>query len=530
MTDIIALIIKIICAATCAAYFAAKFRYSIHMLQQESYLNISYFKWVSRNIRKNISIYDFLPPLAALCVFLFTNAGFACIVWAIINVIIIMRGRKNAPKTKKPLVYTARVKRLVATACVFGIAITAGYIYIIVNFFIYAPFAAAALSALMFVFTAFVNIINRPIELAINRYYVNDARKIVKNMSNLRVIGITGSFGKTSSKFILAKILSEKFSTLATPESYNTTMGVVITIRKYLKRTHQVFVCEMGAKYVGDIKEICDIVSPEYGWVTSIGPQHLETFKSVENIVKTKYELVDALKSKSKAVLNVSSDEIKNNIPDGAITYSLTKEEGGMYYAENISYNRTGVSFTLCGKDITPIELSARLLGKHNILNIIGAAAVALDLGMTADEIAYAVRRIEPIKHRLELKTHANGVSIIDDAFNSNVEGAKSAVEVLGSFEKGKRMLITPGMIELGEKEFEYNCRFGTQAAQHCDFIILVGEKQTRPILKGIKDAGFDMDKVYVAADLTDAINKMNEITSEGWTVLFENDLPDLYV
>lgn len=517
---------KIAAAAAALIYFAVKVKFGFHMLQQESYLNTGYLKWVSKNLQKNIWAADVLPPLAGgLISLMFPSAGLA--VWAAAGILAAVIRIKAAPKAKKPLVVTARVKRLIVTAAVFGVLLGAALYF---SSIILSAAAAAAVNVCSFIFVAFVNIVNRPLELGINRWYCSDAKKMIEQAPNLTVVGITGSYGKTSSKFILSKILSEKYSVLMTPESYNTTMGVVRTVREHLKRTHEIFVCEMGAKYVNDIKEICDITNPEYGIITSIGPQHLETFKSMDNIVKTKLELFDALKKPENAVMNVSSEPVKKNLPERATAYSLEKEDGGEYYAENISYGCSGAKFTMCGKEIKPFELETKLLGKHNILNIVGAATMALKLGVSPREIAAAVKRLEPVEHRLQLKRGVGGISVIDDAFNSNVEGAKSAVEVLGSFPEGGRMLITPGMIELGEKEFEYNFEFGRHAAKYCDYIILVGDKQTKPIKQGIEKEGFDISKLYVAADLNDALAKMNTIACEGWTVLFENDLPDLYV
>ena len=264
--------------------------------------------------------------------------------------------------------------------------------------------------------------------------------------------------------------------------------------------------------------------------ITSIGPQHLETFGSLDNIIKTKFEMVDALQDKAKAVLNVSSAPVKEHAPKQASTYGIDACDGAQYYAKEIQYGPSGASFMFCGKGVEPFRLETRLLGRHNILNIVGAAAVALKLGLTPQEIAYAVKRLEPVPHRLQMKRQAGGITVIDDAFNSNVEGARSAVEVLGSFPEGGRMLITPGMVELGEKEFEYNFAFGIEAAKYCDFIILVGEKQTVPIRGGLEKAGYPKERLYVAKDLNDALVKMRELAGDGWTVLFENDLPDLYL
>ncbi len=523
------MIFKITAVVSCLLYLFIKLKTGFHMLQQESYLNKEYFKWVKKNISKNIGGGDILPPAIGLFVGLLNvSAGFAA--WAVLNVAVFAFKLKTTPKAKKPLVVTARVKRLIVTATVLSLAAAAGlYILVKINI-LFAAAVAIIFNCLTCLYTALINIINRPVEKAVNKWYYNDAKKIVTSIHGLKVIGITGSYGKTSMKFILTKILSEKYHTLMTPESYNTTMGVIKTVRTSLTPAHEIFVCEMGAKYVNDIKEICDLVNPDYAIITSIGPQHLETFGGIENIIKTKLELTDAIADKSDAVVNISSPLVAENKPEEAVTYSFSKEEGGKYYAENVSYGPGGAEFMLCGEDIEPFRIETKLLGKHNIINVIGAATMALKLGVTPQQIVYALHRLMPVPHRLELKRRSGGITIIDDAFNSNKEGAKSAVEVLGSFEKGGRMLITPGMVELGDKEYEYNYEFGKEAAKHCDYVILVGEKQAVPIKEGIMETGFDENCLYIAKDLNDALAKMRAVAQSGWTVLFENDLPDLYL
>lgn len=516
------MIFKIVAILTCILYLVPKIRLGIHMLQQEFYLNTNYFNWVKKHLSKNFLAGDIIIPALALTAIVFFSETVGLIFWSVLNVVAFARLLKQRTKAKKPLVITARVKRLIATLAVllviWGVAVYSSplcaFIVLVTNLF-------------SFLFVLAANFINMPVEKAVAGRYIRDAKKIIRKMDHLTVIGVTGSYGKTSSKYILAEILSGKFNTLMTPESYNTTMGVVRTVREKLKPIHEIFVCEMGAQNTGEIKEICDIVLPTYGIITSIGPQHLETFKTIENIIKTKFELFDALRNKENSVVNLSSDYIKANKPEQSTGYSITAEDGGKYYADDISYGPAGASFNICGEGIQPFRVETKLLGKHNILNIVGAATLALKLGMTPAEIAVAVKRIRPVPHRLQPIKQAGGILVIDDAFNSNLEGAKSAVEVLGSFEKGKRMLITPGMVELGEKEYEYNKIFGQHAAENCDYIILVGEKQTVAIKDGLKN--FPEENLFIAKDLNDALVKMRSIAGPGWTVLFENDLPDLY-
>ena len=519
------MVLKTLTALSCALYMLPKLRLGVHMLQQEFYLNENYFNWVKKHPGKNFLAGDiFLPVLVLLLGTFISNQNVQLIIWLLLNILGFIHLCKQRTKAKKPLVFTARVKRLTVT----GVFLLAAWCIVIYVLPVRIALAAQIIANLFtFLFVLAANFINKPVEKAVAGYYIRDAKKIISKNRGLKVIGVTGSYGKTSSKYILTEMLSRKFTTLMTPESYNTTMGVVRTVREKLKPVHQIFVCEMGAQNTGEIKEICDIVSPDYAIITSIGPQHLETFKSIENIVKTKFELYDALVDKSNSVVNLSSELIKQNKPGSSIGYSLTETEGGEYFAEDINYGPSGASFNICGKGIEPFRVESKLLGKHNILNIVGAAALALKLGMAPEEIAVAVKRIKPVPHRLQPIKQAGGILVIDDAFNSNIEGAKSAVEVLGSFEKGKRMLITPGMVELGEKEYELNKIFGQHAAKNCDYIILVGKKQTKPIKDGLGD--FPEESLFIASDLNEALAHMHKIVSPGWTVLFENDLPDLY-
>jgi len=306
-------------------------------------------------------------------------------------------------------------------------------------------------------------------------------------------------------------------------------MGVIKTIRTMLRPTHEVFICEMGAKKTGDIKEICDLVSPKFGLLTSIGPQHLETFKSVNNIISTKFELIDSLPEYGAAFLNFDNDYIRNKSTSKRLIAYGTREKGLQYWAEDISFSSRGSTFTFKTYKGQSIELTTKLLGLHNVLNIVAAGAVACELGMELESISFAVKLLKPVPHRLELKEQPGGVTVIDDAFNSNPEGAKAALEVLSKFESKNKILITPGMVELGDKEYEYNKEFGGLAARVCDYVILVGVKRAVPMKEGMEESNYPQDKLYVAKNLNDAINKMRTIAGEGSVVLFENDLPDTY-
>ena len=240
-------------------------------------------------------------------------------------------------------------------------------------------------------------------------------------------------------------------------------------------------------------------------------------------------ELIESLPDDGKAFVNYEDENIKQvKFKSNNIKFGLSQECD--YYATNIIINEFGSSFNIHLRNNKSINVKTKLLGVHNIVNIVGAVAVCSELGLSEEEIIAGVRFLKPVTHRLELKRNPNGSIIIDDAYNSNVKGAKMALDVLKNFKEKKRILITPGIVELGEKLDEYNKILGKQAAQSCDYIILVGEKQAKPIMDGILEEKFNKARVFIAKDLTEAINKMNSLMDKNSVILLENDLPDNYL
>ncbi len=499
------------------------------MLQLNSYIYRKYLRWYKKNLAAETGFLSLLPVFAILLAWFGQYELFAA-AWLLSYALLVLTRHKI--QEKKKFVFTSRVIRLYITT---GILSTALCLWVIYAYYHYTTAGTAILLAVLAMlgaskifFPLLANTINTPVEKLVNLYYYLDAKRILKQNKKLIIIGITGSYGKTSSKFILSRILSAKYNVLMTPESYNTLMGVVKTIRGHLRPTHEVFIVEMGAYKRGEIEEICRLVNPKYGLLTTIGPQHLDTFKSLENIIKAKYELVDAVRD-GAAFLNFENEFIREKKSNGKYFSYGINNNNLSYWAENIRNDNRGSGFTLCTYGNTRIELRSQLLGSHNVLNIVSACAVAMELGVRPDDVCYAVKQIPPVPHRLELKGSSLGITIIDDAFNSNPVGANEAVNVLGKFDSPMRILITPGMVELGDREYELNLRFGEEAAASCDFIILVGTKRSKPILEGIRSRNFPTDKVHVARNLKEALEKMNVIAIPGSVVLFENDLPDNY-
>lgn len=501
-------------------YVFQKIKHGLHMLQLEYYKNDRYFTWMKKNKSKVFSIRDLLLliPVALIIV----NPTIALIINIIVAVLLYLS--RNIYKEKKPLVETGRIKRVYITeAIIFLILliISNWNFYLLILIDIYVVFA--------YYVVIILNSINKPIEKLIQKKFVKKAKTKLKQMDKLKIIGITGSYGKTSMKYIVSTILNQKFNVLKTPKSYNTKMGIVRTINENLKRTDQIFICEMGADEVGEIKELCDLVHPSIGVITSIGPQHLETFGSLENIKKTKFELVESLPEDGIAFLNYDDENVKSVETDkNKITYGLKPTNN--YYATNIKIGEFGSEFVVNMKEKGQISINTKLLGEHNIINIVGAVAIAKELGLTNEQIQLGIKQLKPVEHRLELKSYPNGTIIIDDAYNSNTKGAQMAVEVLGRFKNRKRILVTPGIVELGDKLYEYNKRFGSQAADNCDYVILVGEKQAKPIYDGLIEKKFSKDKIYIAKNFDDAKQKMEEILDATSVILLENDLTDNYL
>ena len=507
------------------AFFLAM-RYNMHMFQLNGYKNREHLNRLKKNLRQQwLLIFTFC--LGVLRLFL---------PWLVLDILLyltlllvsLVYNAMRRLNTKKKLVYTARVKRMAATIFILtAVIIALALIFLDID---RLSGVLAILVGLQLIMNVVSNTVNHPVEWGVKQYYINDAKRMLRESKDIKIIGVTGSYGKTSVKFYLQTLLKDSFNVLVTPESYNTPMGVVKTIRESLKSTHEIFVCEMGARHVGDIKEICDIVHPHHGIITSIGPQHLETFFNMDNIKNTKFELADALPDDGMLFLNGDNEYIREKAEGYKnITYYSTEIsciDG--YKASDIRVSRMGTEFTVTAPDGSQESFKMRLIGEHNVINVMGAIAVANKLGVKLSELKIPVRRLQSVEHRMQLREHGL-VTIIDDAYNSNPVGSKAAVETLKLFD-GIRILVTPGMVELGDKEEEYNYKFGTYAAECCDYILLVGKKRTRPIYEGVLSKGFSEDKLKAFDKLEEALACAYEIKGQGHKyILLENDLPDNY-
>lgn len=513
----------------------------LHMAQLEGYKPRQYLAWQLHNfdmvyLKRNTIFLLYASIVILFYSLLYKNdaqmVSFVYfIVYALAAAYAVYYDKKNVKKAKKPLVFTSRVKRLMAI-CLVLTAILAVLGFRLSSF----PVFTAVLS-LIRLFMPLIMLISvaliYPVEMLIQYRYFREAQLKIRKMKNLKVIGITGSFGKTSTKYFVKTILSEKYNTLMTPESYNTPMGITRVIREQLNDQHEVFVCEMGARHVGDIKTLCRLAGPSIGILTSIGKQHLETFKTIDNVAKTKYELIESLPENGVSVFNGDNEycfKLAQKTKSKSYVYGIENVTDRTYiYAREIVNTKGGLTFRVIGKNGIDMICRTSLLGRHNVSNILAAICVALELGLSPEEIKSGISKIKPVPHRLQLLDTNNGVTVIDDAFNSNPAGAAEALETIKEIEGNKKIIITPGMVELGSVEYEENKKLGNKIAECCDYAVLVGIKKTKPIQDGLIEKGFPYEKMFVVSNLDEATAKLADIVRPGDVVLFENDLPDNY-
>ena len=520
-------------------YFIYRSMEAMHMLQQNLYNeNNRYIKWLVRNKKRIFNYYDLVPILFFAFIYIVKDQTIIDFT-VVASLIVYMYGIYNEYKKNKesqnkiPLKGTNRIKRLfIMIVLLYSIpaipllrlqnnlwVATLLIISVIMIFFIYYVVYIAML-------------INTPFDKLEMLYFISKAKNKLKSYNNLIVVGITGSYGKTSSKNILNDILSTKYIVRKSPQNFNTLKGLTITINNYLDKFDEVFIAEMGAYVPLEIKEICGLVKPRYGILTVIGEAHLETFKSRENIQKAKFELIESLDPNGLAILNHDDPyqrEYKLKNPVKVMWIGIDNKESNMY-ATNISYDNHGMKFDCIYGDEC-ITLSTKLLGKHNVYNILAAVLLARNLNVSWDDIKTSVKMLKQTPHRLELKK-IGGFYQLDDAYNSNPIGAHNALEIL-SFMDGVKCVVTPGMIELGSAEKEKNYQFGREIKEvaQADYAILIGKKRTKDIYEGLIDAGFDKDKIIILNRVVDSYRYISSLTSDDKKVyaLYENDLPDIY-
>ncbi|HWL66149.1 MAG TPA: UDP-N-acetylmuramoyl-tripeptide--D-alanyl-D-alanine ligase [Actinomycetota bacterium] len=435
---------------------------------------------------------------------------------------------------KKPLVMTGRAWRILLVATLLTVALLLGpaagghlawgapadliaWALSTVVAFWFAPQILVAADVLL-----------APVQKAINSSYERGARAKLARIGP-EVVGVTGSFGKTSTKVAIAGLLGG--TAYPTPGSYNTPMGVCRAINEGLDGSHRFFIVEMGAYQRGEIAELCRLVEPKVGVLTAIGPAHLERFGSLDTIRAAKYEIVQALAPSGVAVMNVDDPEVRA-LADKTdhvrvIRYGIDVAGRPDVTATEIRVSERGTQF-IVGSAAGSAPAGMRLLGRHAIGHVLAAVGVGIALDRSLEELVKRIGELEPAEHRLQVIPGAQGVTVIDDAYNSNPDGAASALEVLDAMPGERKVVVTPGIIELGSKQAEANERFGEAAAEIADTVIVVARVNRDALVKGAERAGGAAEVITVDS-LDQATEELKRLLRAGDVVLFENDLPDQY-
>ncbi len=517
-----------------------RLRYFLHVFQLEGYKPKPFVRWLGAHtghvFRLSHKVAVIVLGLAAVGFFYVDAFWTAMVVLPAWAVTFASSRLYRSDRQKKPLAYTNRLKRLLGLAVVLTLVPAAfGVVFGLrqgtpAGFFAYLTgLLVADLGAPLWVLGA--AFLLEPLEAFFRRGFKRQARAALRQRRDLTVVGITGSYGKTSTKFILAEILRQRFNVLATPGSYNTPMGICLVVNNQLKPEHQVLVLEMGMRHRGDIRELCALAPPDVAVVTSVGVAHLETMGSIEQIALEKGDLLEHMKPGGVAVLNVD---------DARVAAMATRARGKVWRvsvegrpeadvtARDLRYGPDGAAFTVRDETGAEAVFKTHLLGRHNVLNILLGVAVGREMGLRLRQMAHAVARVQPVAHRLQLRQDGP-VTVIDDAFNANPVGARNAVEILGQFDTGRRVIVTPGMIELGERQWEENRAFGEHIARHADLAVLVGEQQTAPIQEGLRARNYPEEQTKIFNTFFDAQAFLKGYLRPGDVVLYENDLPDQY-
>ncbi len=379
------------------------------------------------------------------------------------------------------------------------------------------------------------NVLMYPVEAAFRQVFLRNARLALQR-ANPTVIAITGSYGKTTTKEYMAHLLGARFRVLKTPKSYNTLMGVSKVINQILPNdnSYDYFIVEMGAYIPGEIAAICRLAKPAISLVTAVGPMHLERFGSIENTAKAKYEIIEALPADGLAVFNDDDPRVKamNDRGYPATRIGVTQKDapGARFNAHNVTMTINGLDFDVLDTQTGEQQhIHAPVYGEHNVSNILMALAVARHLGLSFAELAMRAATLEPAEHRLVRRVLPNGVITIDDAYSANPIGTRQALAVLKLSDKGQRIVITSGMVELGPIQDEENRKLGAAIAGVATDVVLINDRQTKPVQQGLTEMNFSTDHTHVVETTAEALRWMHEHTQSGDAVLIMSDLPDTY-
>lgn len=442
------------------------------------------------------------------------------------------------PRTtgKVRLVMTDRAKKLYAVALILslGTLITLTTLFLAAT--VYALFWLWVCVILLIQFAPLILAISAtslwPFEAILQRRYMDEARAKVNSLKPC-VIGITGSFGKTSTKAIVGELLSTTLAATFWPaKGINTPMGITRDIRARLSRVFPYAVIEMGAYHIGSIKRLCAITPPSAGIITAVGTMHLERFGGPEAVYRAKSELAQAIPLDGILVANGDNNGARRMAKEFpkrvTLLYGMDSSKGPLdVRADGVTFSPDGMTFLIVYQGRS-FPARTKLLGAPAVSNILAGFTMACALGAKPELVVAAIANLDPVENRLSLKRDG-AITYLQDAYNSNPTGFAGALEVLQKMPAKRRVLMTPGMIELGNTQFAENEKIATLAAGICDFIFVVGDTNRAAWLKGLQERRYPENQIFVVEGRGEAFDMIAKLRTEGDVILIENDLPDLY-
>jgi UDP-N-acetylmuramoyl-tripeptide--D-alanyl-D-alanine ligase len=510
--------------------------------QLEGYNSPRFLRWMLRQRREQRYV---LATLAALVLWIVPALIDSKIFVFAALLLLIFQPRDK--QINQPFTRTQRAMRLLVTA--FAVALILPLVLLVhlltlasqgFNDLAYVAFWGALTGAVSLLITAvalpLANLLMWPVEESFRRYYLRMAKNNLKR-SGAKVIVITGSYGKTSTKHYLQHLLSARYRTLMTPKSYNTLMGISRVINDILAgdASYEYFIVEADAYFVGENARICKLVEPQIGMVMTVGPMHLERLGSMANIATAQYEIIASLPQNGVGIFNGDDPQVRamldRHYPQTRLMVTQHEVSGARLSASHVQMLADGLHFDLKDSQTGAQQaLYAPLYGETNVTNILMAAVVALHLGLSLEEIAARAATLEPAEHRLVRRVLPNGTVVIDDAYSANPVGTKAALEVLSLHTQSRhRVVISSGMFELGSAQEQENYQLGQRIAAAATDVILIGVQQVAPVKAGLLAAKFPVDRLHVVETLNEAMALYPTILGPGDTLLVLTDLPDSY-
>ena len=456
--------------------------------------------------------------------------------------LLIARGFWPAKNQRGHLKWTPKTALILLFAFVFHLVLATQLAWIILGS--YGDLSAMAAFATFvffgclfyFVFYSIAVIIIWPLQAIAKVWLLARARAKIKKMTQLKVIAVAGSYGKTTMKAALSSVLGEKYAVAATSDSINTPLGIAKFILKTVEAKTEILVIEMGEHYRGDIKELCDFIRPDIGVITGINESHLERMGDIKTVVATIFELSDGLKPEGLLVMNIDDRKVAENFAKFTAGkkikfFSGLNDQRSSFKIENFSFNETDLTNTFELKSSAEsVTVVSHILGEYVRQLASASAVVGLELGLDLQAVAAGLNKLWPVSHRLQPIINPRGLLVIDDGYNGNPDGVREAIHLISKFKDRRKVYVTPGLVETGESAKAIHLEIGRQLAGAADLVILIKNSVTPFIAEGLEAAGFDKAKIVWFETALEAHHQIGKILTPNDVVLFQNDWGDQYI